>query len=85
MVSYRDIFTVLSYIQEVDMPIFEYRCEECGHRFDAFFRRGDDADTEQLECAKCGSKLVKKMFSVIGIGGSSDSGASSGMCSSPST
>ncbi len=67
------------------MPIFEYRCEECGHRFDAFFRRAEDADTEQLQCEKCGSHSVKKMFSVIGIGGSADKGASSGMCGTTST
>ncbi|MBN2027266.1 MAG: zinc ribbon domain-containing protein [Actinobacteria bacterium] len=66
------------------MPIFEYRCEDCGHRFDAFFRRAEDADSEQLECAKCGSKQVKKMFSVIGIGGMSNGVLSDG-CGTTST
>ncbi len=66
------------------MPIFEYRCEECGHRFDAFFRRAEDADTEKLECAKCGSSKVKKMFSVIGIGGS-DKGQTLDGCGTRST
>lgn len=66
------------------MPIFEYRCEECGHRFDAFFRQAEDAETEELECAKCGSKRVKKMFSVIGIGGM-DKGITSNGCGTRST
>ncbi len=51
------------------MPIFEYRCEDCGKRFDVFFRSAEAAEGEQLVCAECGSGRVKKMFSVIGIGG----------------
>ena len=51
------------------MPIFEYRCEDCGKRFDAFFRSADDAEREQLMCAECGSARVRKLFSVIGLGG----------------
>lgn len=51
------------------MPIYEYRCEECGHRFDAFFRQAEDSEGQQLVCAKCGSERVRKLFSVIGLGG----------------
>lgn len=50
------------------MPIFEYRCQECGHRFDAFFRRAEDAESEAPRCGKCGSPAVRKLFSVIGLG-----------------
>ena len=78
------IYNVINYLQEVEMPIFEYRCEECGHRFDAFFRRAEDADREELLCAKCGSGRVRKMFSVIGISGV-DRGQSSGECGTRST
>ncbi len=66
------------------MPIFEYRCEECGHRFDAFFRHADEADEKQLLCAKCGSEKVRKLFSVIGLGGM-DRGSLSDSCSPRST
>ena len=66
------------------MPIFEYRCEECGHRFDAFFRQAEDADNTRLECAKCGSGRVRKLFSVIGIGGM-DRGQDSNGCGTRST
>ncbi|MDD3717789.1 MAG: zinc ribbon domain-containing protein [Actinomycetota bacterium] len=66
------------------MPIFEYRCEECKHRFDAFFRHAEDADKEQLVCGKCGSERVAKMFSVIGIGGA-DKERDAGGCSTRST
>lgn len=65
------------------MPIFEYRCEECGHRFDAFFRQAEDADKEQLVCAKCGSAKVRKLFSVIGLGGT-DKGREASGCATRS-
>lgn len=66
------------------MPIFEYRCEECGDRFDAFFRRAEDADKDNITCSKCGSSRVRKLFSVIGLGGSGD-GLRSDSCGTAST
>jgi putative FmdB family regulatory protein len=66
------------------MPIFEYRCEECGQKFDAFFRRADEADKKQVTCSECGSEKVRKLFSVIGLGGS-DKSFQSGSCSTTST
>ena len=62
------------------MPIFEYRCEDCGERFDAFFRRPEDAEKEEITCSKCGSEKVRKLFSVIGLGGS-ESSVQSDSCS----
>ena len=55
------------------MPIFEYRCEECGHRFDTFFRRPEEAEEGGVTCSKCDSENVRKLFSVIGLGGSESS------------
>lgn len=52
------------------MPIFEFRCEECGNRFDAFFRRAEESEQDLPACGKCGSRRVRKLFSVIGLGGS---------------
>jgi putative FmdB family regulatory protein len=51
------------------MPVFEYRCEECGNKFDAFFRRSQEAEERRMTCDKCGSARVRKLFSVIGLGG----------------
>ncbi|OFW56841.1 MAG: hypothetical protein A2W01_02140 [Candidatus Solincola sediminis] len=48
------------------MPIFEYRCEECNYRFDAFFRRIDEAEQRNLHCPECSSSRVRKLFPVIG-------------------
>ena len=51
------------------MPIFEFRCEDCGNRFDAFFRRAEESEQDPPACGKCGSRHVRKLFSVIGLGG----------------
>jgi putative FmdB family regulatory protein len=50
------------------MPVFEYRCEDCGNRFDAFFRSAGDAEGERPACGGSGSRRVRKLFSVIGLG-----------------
>ncbi len=66
------------------MPIYEFRCEECGERFDAFFRRPEDAEKESPCCRKCGSRKVRKMFSVIGLGNPGE-GGKLGDCGTRST
>jgi putative FmdB family regulatory protein len=52
------------------MPIYEYRCEDCGHVFEEFVRFGEDLE---LKCPECGSTQVRKAFSVFGTGGASAS------------
>lgn len=49
------------------MPIFEYTCRECGHRFEALVFGGRTPD-----CPECGSRRLEKLLSVFGVGGSSD-------------
>ncbi len=66
------------------MPIFEYRCEECGERFDAFFRRPEDAEGKTPPCGRCGSRRVRKLFSLLGMGGVSSRDATGG-CDTRST
>jgi putative FmdB family regulatory protein len=42
------------------MPIYEYRCEACGHAFEKLIRNaGDLPDT----CPECGRNKLKKQFS----------------------
>jgi putative FmdB family regulatory protein len=43
----------------LEMPIYEYRCENCGHEFDTLQKVSDDALTDCPECAK--PALVKKV------------------------
>ena len=67
------------------MPIYEYRCEECGNTFDKFVR--SMSSTFSVECPQCHSKRCKKSISLFGIsssgsggGGSSSSCAPGGIC-----
>lgn len=64
------------------MPIYEYRCEECGEGFELFVR----SPSRQVEptCPKCGSQRVKKSVSLFGVGGTGGS-ASATNCSPGST
>ena len=42
------------------MPIFDYRCEACGHAFDVLQKLGDEPLTV---CTECGQPQLKKMLS----------------------
>ena len=41
------------------MPIYEYRCEACGHEFETLLKSAADAPVKCPECGK--AKLKKKM------------------------
>jgi len=43
------------------MPIYQYMCEQCGHRFD-LRRRIDESDSE-LNCPQCGSERPRRILS----------------------
>jgi putative FmdB family regulatory protein len=38
------------------MPIFDYRCKNCGNEFESIVLR----DTDKVLCEKCGSALLEK-------------------------
>ncbi|MEN6535306.1 MAG: zinc ribbon domain-containing protein [Bryobacteraceae bacterium] len=55
------------------MPLYEYRCENCGKTFEKI-RRASDADEEVL-CPYCESEKTKRLlsaFSTSGCGGGSN-------------
>jgi len=54
---------------EVEMPIYEYQCQECKERFDKFVR-SISAEVE-IVCPNCGSKQVRKGFSLFASKGGS--------------
>jgi putative FmdB family regulatory protein len=53
------------------MPLYEYRCQKCGKRFE-MLRRVADADRE-LECPECESEEVERLLSTFATGGCASS------------
>ena len=39
------------------MPIYEYKCQDCGTKFEKLLRRSDEA--AGLDCPSCGQKLKR--------------------------
>ena len=42
------------------MPIYEYNCSECGHRFEEIRKMSDESPAK---CPKCGSEKSEKLIS----------------------
>ena len=47
------------------MPIFEYRCRECGAKFEKIVANG----SSQITCKQCASTRVDKLLSVFAVSG----------------
>jgi len=45
------------------MPIFEYKCQQCGHVFEVFTQRV--AGGEAPRCRECGSPRVDRILSAF--------------------
>jgi putative FmdB family regulatory protein len=46
------------------MPIYEYRCEHCGHEMDALQKV---SDAPLVHCPACGRPALKKLISAAGF------------------
>ena len=46
------------------MPIYEYRCTDCGHRLEALQRL---ADAPLRVCPACGKETLTKLMSAVGF------------------
>jgi len=46
------------------MPIYEYRCGACAHRYEALLQGRDEATPE---CPKCGASQSEKMLSAFAV------------------
>lgn len=46
------------------MPIYEYRCDACGHSLDAIQKM---SDSPLVECPACGQPQLKKLISAAGF------------------
>lgn len=42
------------------MPIYEYECDSCDHRFETLQRASDEPEPD---CPECSSRQVKKLLS----------------------
>lgn len=69
------------------MPIYEYRCEDCGTKFEKLVRRS--VETSELECPSCGQNHLKQELSTFAAHANGHSKAAqapvcpSGQCSNP--
>ena len=45
------------------MPIYEYRCRDCDHRFEILQRMGQGS--EGLACPRCGADQLQKQYSTF--------------------
>ena len=69
------------------MPIYEYKCDSCGNKFEKLVRRSDEKDG--LACPSCGDSYLSQEFSTFsahahGAPARSEMPACpSGMCSNP--
>jgi putative FmdB family regulatory protein len=55
------------------MPIFEYVCRECNHRFELLVQGSTEA-----ACPQCRTTKLDKQFSAFGVGATSSWASSSG-------
>ncbi|MBI9111696.1 zinc ribbon domain-containing protein [Maridesulfovibrio ferrireducens] len=62
------------------MPIYEYKCNKCGHIFEELV---SVSNSESPECLSCGSQDTIKLISAC-IGHLSDGSSGNGSYSSPS-
>ena len=67
------------------MPIYEYRCDDCGTKFEKLVRR---SDSDAIQCPSCGEKHLTQQLSTfaaqVGNGKAAEGPACpSGQCSNP--
>jgi putative FmdB family regulatory protein len=47
------------------MPLFEYRCQTCGHQFETLV---SSASRTRPPCPECDGQDVEKLYSAFGVG-----------------
>jgi len=64
------------------MPLYEYKCPECGERFEEIrpFSRADE-----VTCESCGYEKPERLMSTFATGAASAGGASRSSCSTSSS
>ena len=59
------------------MPIYEFRCTECGQVFEELVMRS--SDQQDLACPRCAAREVERVLSACSVGPSGE-GASAASC-----
>lgn len=54
------------------MPMYEYRCRQCGEDYEEL-RRMQDADRD-LKCPICGAEEIERLLSAFATGGCGSTG-----------
>jgi len=65
------------------VPIYEYRCLECGEKFEKLVRFS--TSTSEVECPKCGGQKVDKLISAFSAMTSGTAAASVSACAPSSS
>jgi len=65
------------------VPLYEYACDACGHRFERLVRTGETPDA----CPSCEAPAPRKLFSAFAVAADSTKASSSatpcGTCGDP--
>ena len=62
------------------MPIYEFKCKECGHEFEVIMRAS--ANKEDVVCPKCHAKNQDRLMSAFSSGSSSGGYSAASSCGS---
>lgn len=49
------------------MPVYDYKCNDCGNKYDIYFKVRENK--EEIECPSCKSKSAKKLMTSASISG----------------
>jgi putative FmdB family regulatory protein len=49
------------------MPIYEYACRGCGHRFERLVRRSSDPVEQRVTCPSCQSDDLEQLLSLFAV------------------
>jgi len=63
------------------MPLFEFTCRACGHRFEELMTLGE-LEKDKPACPECASRKVERGFSSFATGVASGGGAPAPGCGS---
>jgi len=58
------VIGVRSKKEEISMPVYTYRCANCGVQFD---QQQSFSDQPLTRCPECGKKTLKKVYQPVGI------------------